>query len=88
MAKQNKKNKTTTTPLGPTDYDKVDQEWKGIGLDAIARQALVDAKLLKVSDLRKVSLDKLKSLHGIGPNEIRILVAEMKSRDISFRTGK
>jgi hypothetical protein len=44
--------------------------------------------LLQVSDLRKVSLDKLKALHGMGPNAIRILVSEMKKRDISFRTGK
>lgn len=69
-------------------YDKADAEWKEIGLDSTARQALVEAKLLKVSDLRKVSLDKLKALHGIGPNEIRILASEMKKRDISFRTGK
>ena len=87
MAKQNK-NKTTTLHLGPTDYDKVDGAWKEIGLAAPARRALVDAKLLQVSDLRKVSLDKLKALHGMGPNAIRILVSEMKKRDISFRTGK
>ena len=87
MAKQNK-NKATTMLLGPTDYDKVDGAWKEIGLAAPARRALVDAKLLQVSDLRKVSLDKLKALHGMGPNAIRILVSEMKKRDISFRTGK
>lgn len=69
-------------------HDKADAEWKEIGLDSTARQALVEAKLLKVSDLRKVSLDKLKALHGMGPNAIRILVSEMKKRDISFRTGK
>jgi hypothetical protein len=68
--------------------DEADAQWKEIGLDSTARQALVEAKLLKVSDLRKVSLDKLKLLHGIGPNEIRILASEMKKRDISFRTGK
>ena len=88
MAKEKNHNKTNTTPSAPTDYNKVDGAWKEIGLDSTARQALVDAKLLKVSDLRKVSLEKLKSLHGIGPNEIRILALEMKSRDISFRTGK
>ena len=87
MAKQNK-NKTTTMHLVPTDHDKVDGAWKEIGLAAPARRALVDAKLLQVSDLRKVSLDKLKALHGMGPNAIRILVSEMKKRDISFRTGK
>ena len=69
-------------------HDKAEAEWEKIGLDSTARQALVEAKLLKVSDLRKVSLEKLKLLHGIGPNEIRILASEMKSRDISFRTGK
>jgi hypothetical protein len=71
-----------------TSHGAVDREWEEIGLASPARQALVDAKLLKVSDLRKVSLEKLKGLHGLGPNAIRILVAETKKRDISFRTSK
>lgn len=86
MAK--KKVQAKPKALGLTSRDNVDEAWKEIGLAVPARRALVDAKLLQVSDLRKVSLDKLKALHGMGPNAIRILVSEMKKRDISFRTGK
>ncbi|MTA85389.1 MAG: RNA polymerase [Actinobacteria bacterium] len=56
-----------------------------MGLAAPARRALIDDGHYKVSDLRKVSLAALKELHGMGPNAIRILVAEMKKQDISFR---
>ncbi len=66
-------------------YAEVDGVWREIGLAAPARRALIDDGLYKVSDLRKVSLAALKELHGMGPNAIRILVAEMKKQDISFR---
>ena len=88
MAKNKARKGVKQKVVDKSASDNTDLAWKEIGLDSTARQALVDAKLLKVSDLRKVSLDKLKSLQGIGPNEIRILASEMKSRDISFRTGK
>lgn len=88
MAKKGELKRSAPKIADLTDYDKVDGVWKEIGLAAPARRALVDAKLLQISDLRKVSLDKLKALHGMGPNAIRILVSEMKKRDISFRTGK
>jgi hypothetical protein len=88
MAKKKAPTKAKPKAAGINSDDNLDGVWKEIGLDSTARQALVAAKLLKVSDLRKVSLDKLKLLHGIGPNEIRILASEMKKRDISFRTGK
>ena len=66
-------------------YAEVDGEWREIGLAAPARRALIDDGLYKVTDLRKVSLAALKELHGMGPNAIRILVGEMKKRDIEFR---
>ena len=88
MAKKKAQKGVGENVVDQSAHDKAEAEWEKIGLDSTARQALVEAKLLKVSDLRKVSLEKLKLLHGIGPNEIRILVSEMKSRDISFRTGK
>lgn len=66
-------------------YADVDGAWREIGLDASARRALIDDGHYKVSDLRKVSLAALKELNGIGPNSIRILVAEMKKQDIQFR---
>lgn len=67
-------------------YADVDGAWREIGLAAPARRALIDDGLYKISDLRKVSLPALKELHGMGPNAIRILVAEMKKQDIQFRS--
>ena len=52
---------------------------------APARRALIDEGLYKLSDLRKVSIDLVKDLHGMGPNAIRILINEMKKKDLSFR---
>ena len=56
-----------------------------MGLGAPARHALVDEGLFELSDLRKMSLAALKELHGMGPNAVRILVAEMKRADLTFR---
>ena len=66
-------------------YSSVDQVWCELGLAAPARRALIDDGLFKLSDLRKTSLTAVKELHGMGPNAIRILTAEMKKADLSFR---
>ena len=66
-------------------YQSLDGAWREIGLAAPARRALVDDGLLELADLRKVSLAAVKDLHGMGPNAIRVLVAEMKKADLSFR---
>jgi hypothetical protein len=75
----------THAGVEPDPYEDVDGEWREIGLAAPARHALIDDGHYKVSDLRKVSLAAVKELHGMGPNAIRILVAEMKKQDIQFR---
>jgi hypothetical protein len=66
-------------------YAETDGNWREIGLAAPARRALIDDGHYTLSDLRKVSLSALKELHGMGPNAIRILVAEMKKNDFQFR---
>jgi hypothetical protein len=66
-------------------YAELDGPWQEIGLDAPARRALIDDGLFHLSDLRKTSLAALKELDGMGANAIRILVAEMKKADLSFR---
>ena len=66
-------------------YESVDHHWREMGLAAPARRALIDDGLFQLSDLRKVSLAAIKELHGMGPNAIRLLVAEMKKADLSFR---
>lgn len=66
-------------------YEAVDSHWRELGLAAPARRALIDDGLFTLSDLRKTSLAAIKQLHGMGPNTIRVLVAEMKKADLSFR---
>lgn len=68
-------------------YAEVDQEWVALGISAPARRALIDEGYYSLPDLRKASLRALKELHGVGPNVIRILVAEMKKQDIAFRSN-
>ena len=66
-------------------YAAVDGTWREMGLLAPARRALVDDGLFQLSDLRKTSLAAIKELDGIEPNTIRVLVAEMKKADLTFR---
>lgn len=55
-------------------YEMRDEAWREIGIPAPARRALVDAKLLKLTDLQKISQGDLKQLHGMGPKAISILL--------------
>ena len=59
-------------------YESLDREWREYKIAAPARRALVDAKLYKVSDLRKITQSELESLHGMGKSAIarlKILMA-------------
>jgi hypothetical protein len=66
-------------------YEKFDQEWRQIGLAGPARRALVDAKLYKVSDLRKISLKDLEELHGMGKSAIARIKVIMDAKKIKFQ---
>ena len=67
-------------------YEKLDVEWREIGLAAPARRALVDAKLYKVSDLRKITVGELEDLHGMGKTAIARIKVIMNARKIKFRS--
>ena len=81
-----RENLTTSDPSPTDDYFDQDGNWRVIGLATPARRSLIDEGFYQLSDLRKVSLDALKELDGMSPNAIRILVAEMKKQDLSFRS--
>ena len=66
-------------------YAKRDSVWRELGLAAPARRALVDAKLYKIADLKKITLAELKSLHGMGPNALGLLAKGMKSAGVAFK---
>lgn len=72
-------------PLDMTEYEKLDVEWRKIGLSAPARKALVDAKLHKVSDLRKITLTELTELDGMSKSSIARIKVIMNAKRINFR---
>ena len=84
MAKPGKNLPSKPNPQDPASYEPFDGEWRKIGLSAPARRALVDAKLYKVSDLRKITLEKLTSLHGMGKSAVARLKGLMKAKKLTF----
>ena len=66
-------------------YEPFDGEWRRIGLTAPSRRALVDAKLHKVSDLRRITESELGSLGGLSKSAIARLKVIMQGKRISFR---
>ena len=65
-------------------YESLDREWREYGISAPARRALVDAKLYKVSDLRKISESNLEDLHGMGKSAVARLKVLMNAKKIKF----
>ena len=86
MGKSEKPKQVVDIPQSELDrYEKLDQEWREYNIAAPARRALVDAKLYKVSDLRKISLAELESLHGMGKSAVARLKVLMNAKKIKFR---
>jgi len=86
MKKANQSKQVLDIPQAELDrYEKLDQEWREYGIAAPARRALVDAKLYKVSDLRKISQSDLEGLHGLGKSAIARLKVLMNAKKIKFR---
>jgi hypothetical protein len=86
MAKPSKNPKPQApNPNDPSSYDAFDGEWRAIGLSGPARRALVNAKLYKVSDFRKITSAELDLLHGIGKSAIARIKQIMAAKKILFR---
>ena len=86
MAKPSKNPKPLApNPNDPSSYDAFDGQWRAIGLSGPARRALVDAKLYKVSDLRKITSAELDQMHGIGKSAIARIKQIMEAKKIRFR---
>lgn len=66
------------------DQDQLESEWARIGLSGPARRALVEAKLYKVSDLRRITLEELYSLHGMGKSSVARIQVIMRAKKIPF----
>jgi DNA-directed RNA polymerase alpha subunit len=67
------------------DHDPLEAEWYKIGLSGPARRALVNAKLYRISDLRRISLDELLALHGMGKSSVARIRQIMDAKKINFR---
>lgn len=65
--------------------EELDSEWQRIDLSGPARKALVQARLYKVSDLRRVSLAEIASLHGMGKSTIARLRVIMEAKKMRFK---
>ncbi len=88
MAKsKNKSNDSADISQAELDrYESLDREWREYKIAAPARRALIDAKLYKVSDLRKISLADLEGLHGMGKSAVARLKVLMNAKKIKFRS--
>ena len=85
MGKSEQPKQVVDIPQAELDrYEKLDQEWREYNIAAPARRALVDAKLYKVSDLRKISLSELEGLHGMGKSAVARLKVLMNAKKIKF----
>lgn len=85
MKKPKKSNQDLDISQAELDrYESLDREWREYGISAPARRALVDAKLYKVSDLRKISESNLEGLHGMGKSAIARLKVLMNAKKIKF----
>jgi len=71
--------------VDPNSYEVLDVEWRSIGLSAPARKALVDARLYRVSDLRRITLAELSGLHGMGKSAVARIKVIMEAKKIQFR---
>lgn len=72
--------------LNPAEQQEtLEVEWYRIGLTAPARKALVEAKLYKVSDLRKITLEELHAISGISKSAIARIQVIMRAKKINFR---
>ena len=65
--------------------EEVDGVWRKLGLAAPARRALVNAKLLKLGDLKKISEKDFLALHGMGPSAAKIIKVEMRKKKLTFK---
>jgi hypothetical protein len=85
MAKPSKKLSASDPKSVQARQDQLESEWRAIGLSGPARRALVEAKLYRVSDLRKVSLAELVALKGVAKSAVARIRVIMDAKKISFR---
>lgn len=66
-------------------YKKKDWYWKSLGIAAPARRGLVDNKLYKLSDLKKITKIQFLKIHAVGPSATKVIEREMRRCKFSFK---
>lgn len=66
-------------------YAQLEIYWRELGLAAPARRGLIDKKLLKIEDLRRITKAEFLEIHAIGPRAAAVIFAEMKRKRLKFR---
>ncbi len=66
-------------------YDRLDGEWRTLGLSAPARRGLVNEKILRLRDLTAWRETDVRAIHGIGGTAMTVLRREMKRAGLAFR---
>lgn len=77
-----------TGKIDLSKYEKLETYWKSIGIAAPARRGLVDNKLYKLNDLKKVTRETFLKIHAMGPSATRIIEREMRVKKLNFRNSK
>ena len=86
MGKQDKASKgRTPQEVAALKLEALEAEWRSIGLTGPARKALVEAKLHKISDLRRITLTELVELPGVSKSAIARIKVIMAAKGIRFR---
>lgn len=70
------------------EYAKKDSYWRELKIAAPARRGLLDQKIIKLTDLRKLTWPEFQDIHGIGADASRKIKVAMKKRNISFKKTK
>ena len=68
----------TQGKVNPKSIYDLDKTWRDMKIAAPARRALVSARILKTSDLKKWTLKDLEKLHGIGKTALNLLKPYLK----------
>ncbi len=77
----------TSGRVDPRSYDELDRAWHAIGLGAPARRALVNADLMSMEDLSRVTEKHVVGLHGMGKSTMKRLVAAMADVGVTFASA-
>mgnify|MGYP003345604173 CR=1 FL=1 len=85
MAKRDSQCAVTRGEVDLAKYEKLDGYWREIGIAAPARRGLIDKKILKLSDLKKITEKEFNEIHAMGPVALKIIKSNMQKSGIGFK---